>query len=66
MSPAPTGGYDCVVWGSVSARARLPIGETTEPPPELRGREGILPLKSSAATQPGTHEGCTPLELPLP
>jgi len=48
------------------ARARLPIGETTEPTPELRGREGILALKSSAATRPGTHDGCTPLELPLP
>jgi hypothetical protein len=48
------------------ARARLPIGETTEPPPELRGREGIIALKSSAATRPGTHDGCTPLALPLP
>ena len=25
MSPASGGGYDCVVWGAVSARARLPI-----------------------------------------
>lgn len=48
------------------ARARLPVGESTEPPPELRSREGILPLASSAATRPGTQDGCTPLDLPLP
>lgn len=48
------------------ARARLPIGETTEPPAELRAREGILELRASTATKPGTHDGCTPLELPLP
>lgn len=48
------------------ARARLPVGESTEPPAELRTREGILPLASSAATRPGTQDGCTPLDLPLP
>jgi hypothetical protein len=48
------------------ARARMPIGETTEPPPELRSREGIVALSSSAATRPGKQDGCTPLALPLP
>ncbi|HET6584566.1 MAG TPA: hypothetical protein VFG69_13985, partial [Nannocystaceae bacterium] len=48
------------------ARARLPVGDTTEPPPELRAREGRLELHSSAATKPGSSVGCTPLELPLP
>jgi hypothetical protein len=48
------------------ARARLPVGEATEPPAELRSREGILPLATSAAARPGTHDGCTPLDLPLP
>lgn len=48
------------------ARARLPIGETIEPPAELRAREGVLELYSSASTKPGSEIGCTPLDLPLP
>jgi len=48
------------------ARARLPIGETTEPPSELRAREGILELRTSDTPKPGKHDGCTPLDLPLP